>query len=244
MARRNYVFHTLSEENKLRVALDALGQLFDEPIHHDAAANRRFVSDTGQVVRVEASNLLIVDAPCAQTIAGNLNEGTIRTSQMSLQTPTPEGALMWVSLDGKPAEASQQWQLKMATIAANTGEKKEPHAAGGNVMKYALTAEGDAPVLTFGEPSTKPTGISLGGAEVARLYLQNGGFEIVRDRRNYLVYLDTPGTKLEFPGLGRDVYVTLVTATGEPKRIEVSQPVIYPRDVRFIIVRGRTGGEA
>jgi hypothetical protein len=241
MARQSYVFRAISEENKLRVACDALGQIFDEPIiNHEAAAERRFVSDTRQIVRVEGQNLLIVDAPTAQGLSGALSEGTLKTSQLSLQTASPVGTLMWVSLDGKPADTSQRWQLKMVTIAANTGEKKEPHPAGQGVVKTALLAAGEGPVLTFGEASQKPTTITLAGAEIARIGLYNGSFEIVRDRRDYIVYCDTPGVQIALPALGKDVYVT----SADGRRVELSQPVAYPKGAPFIVVRARTGPEA
>ena len=100
-------------------------------------------------------------------------------------------------------------------------------------------AAGDGPVLTFGEPSAKPTIIALAGAEIARLGLYNGSFEIVRDRRDYIVYCDTPGVKIELPALGKDVYVT----SADGKREGMSQPVTYPKGAQFIVVRGRTGTE-
>lgn len=238
MKRRNYVFRKLGAVNELRVALDAIGQLYDDPVSHRMVDNNRFASDTGQVRRLVDAELLVLNAPLTQGFAGSFAKtALLKTSGLELSTPTPFGALVWVSLDGKPIASSQRWSLKMVTMAANSGEEKNLHHSNAEKTIYALTALGKAPIDTFGKPSTEPTTITMNGKPLLSLYLQNGTWELVCEGGEYRFYSDTPNVKFSLPSLEGAVKFTTCGTDGNTQSQQATQPLMYPGGMSVVTVR-------
>lgn len=236
MTRNNYVFRQLNASLQLRVALDALGQIYDDKVSHSFVDTGRYVSDTGQVRRLIGSELLLVDAPQAQGIAGNLqNSGQTRTSALSLTTNNPLGVLLWLSLDGKPAATSTRWVLKMVTTAVNTGEVKSLHYSNPERTMYALTELGKAPVSTLGAASEAPTTVVLADKPVLQAYLTGGTWELLCEGGKYTLYCDTPGMRFSLPRLAGTVRVDQPGSAGEPARL--TQPFVYPAGARVLEIR-------
>lgn len=238
MKRRNYVFRRLNAVHELRVALDALNQLYDDPVSHSMVDTNRFVSDTGQVKRLVDAELLILNAPLTQGFAGNLQNGDLlHANGLALSTSSEIGALLWTSLDQKPAASSTRWLVKMVTMATNQGEQKSLHHSNAEKTTYALSDLGKPPVDTLGKAATTPTAVTVGGKQVLSVYLVNGLWELVCEGAEYRFYCDTPGVKVSFPGLGDTVRLTTSGADGKEQSEQATQPLIYPAGARMISVR-------
>ncbi len=237
MRRSNYVFRRLGAAQQLRVALDALAQLHNAPVGNEMVDTGRFVSDTGQVRRLVDAELLLVDAPQAQVIAGSLRQASLtRTPQLSLTTATPIGALVWVSLDGRPVAASTRWVLKLTSTATNTDETKQLHHTNPERTTFSLTALGKPPVTTLGEPAATPTTVDLDGKQVLAVHLVNGVWELLVEGGVWTFYCDTPGVTFRLPQLRPEVTVTRVLPTGEAQRERQTQPLTYPSGVAMLRV--------
>lgn len=238
MRRRNYVFRKLNAVNELRVALDALNQLYDDPVSHNFVDNDRYTSDTGQVKRLVDAELLVLNAPLVQGFAGSFDKSELlKSSGLELSTPSPLGALVWVSLDGKPITTSQRWSLKMVTMAVNQGEEKNLHHTNATKTTYALTDLGKPPIDTLGKASPTPTTVTLNGKPLVTLYLCNGTWELVCDAGEYTLYCDTPGIKFTLPGLNGSVKMTTCSSDGQAQSQQATQPLVYPDAATMVTVR-------
>ena len=235
MDRMNWVYHSLSPDDKLRATLDALGQLYDERISHRYVDRNRYVSDTREIIRDEERELLYVDAPGFAAVAGALADAE-QTGTLQVRTTTPIGAICWVSLDGKPAATSTSWSLKMLTVAVNTGEEKSIHVGEQERAIFALTAVGDAPVITRGKVSAQGTTLGLAGTEVVQVGLANGSWELVRDGSVYHFYCDTPGATLRLPDR-QTMSVQVHVPGGEPFESVARGQVEYPAGASLIQIR-------
>ena len=235
MRRNNWVYHALEPEDKLRATLDAFGQLYDERISHDYVQSGRFVSDTRQIVRDEPGELLVVNTPTFQAIAGALEAAGRATGRMSVRSSNSIGAVCWLSLDGRGPDESSRWLLKMTTIALNSGEEKSLHVGERERAIFALDAPGEAPVLTLGQPVADGTTVSFNGTEVARVGLVNGTWEIVRDSDRYHVFCDTPGAEITIPGSGRNAVI--YASDGSETRIDCNGTFTWPEGARMVTVR-------
>jgi len=236
LTRKVWGFHALEPEDKLRVTLDALGQLYDEAISHRYVDERRYVSDTREIVRMEDVELLCVDTPIFQALGGALENAETAEGLLAVETSTPIGTLCWLSLDGKSAEESEHWALKMVTVAVNSGEEKSIHAGEAERAILALTAVGEAPVLTRGKVSERGTKVTLAGAELAWVGLANGSWELVREGSDYYFHCDTPGAVLRLPGRD-ELEVSVFTSEGGPKQPAATAQLKYPEGAAFLRVR-------
>lgn len=239
MKRNNYVFRKLGAVNELRVALDAIGQIFDDSVTHKFVDHNRYVSDTGQVRRLVDAELLVLNAPGAQGFAGSFAKAELlKTSGLELTTPTALGALVWVSLDGKPIATSQKWSLKMVSMAVNQGEEKALHHSNAEKTTYALTALGNSPIDTLGKTSTEPTRVTLNGKPLLELYLVNGTWELTCAAGEYTLYCDTPNVKFAIPAVeGAVKFTTTAASDGKVESQQASQPLMYPAGVAMVGVR-------
>ncbi len=231
--RGRYCFKQLSGDLALRAALDALGQLCDErTFSHRALDEGRLTSDGGQIVVDRRRGLLLIQTPLAAAIAGDIGGKDISAGPLSLRTDTRQGALVWLSLDGRPAAKSRTWLLKMVTIAVNTGERKR-FVRHGKTDVYMLQAAGGPPVATLGHPGGR-TVVSLAGRPAIALDLVNGSWELVRERSSLYLWCDTPGTKIELPLAPPQVHVTELRDGRRAFAGLKPQPLQYPDDVRLL----------
>jgi hypothetical protein len=235
MRRDNWVYHALQPEDKLRATLDAFGQLYDERISHDFLETERFVSDTRQIVRDEDAELLVVNTPTFQAIAGALETAGRATGRMSVRSPSTIGAVCWLSLDGEGPDDSRRWLLKMVTIALNTGEEKALHVGERERAIFSLDAGGDPPITTLGQPVTIGTTVGLNDTEVAEVGLVNGTWEIVRDGDRYHIYCDTPGATVTIADA--DGTAVAYTENGSETRLEYDGTLTWPENARMVTIR-------
>ena len=233
--RGRYCFKQLPGDLPLRAALDALGQLCDErAFGHRALDEGRLTADGGQIVIDRRRGLLLVQTPLAAAIAGDIGGKAIAAGPLALRTDTGQGAVVWLSLDGRPADKSRTWLLKMVSIAVNTGEKKR-FVRRGKTDVYMLEDAGGPPVTTLGHPGGR-TVVELAGRPVVALDLVNGSWEIVRERSNLYLWCDTPGTKIELPLAPAQAHVTELR---DGRRVFLGlkpQPLQYPDGVRLLRV--------
>ena len=238
MTRRNYVFRRLNAVNQLRVALDALSQLYGDSVSHSFVDSDRYLSDTMQVRRVQDPGVLLANTPTAQIIAGDFGKPAwTKTQELTLTTDSSLGVLAWLSLDRKPLAQSQRWCLKMITGATNQGERRELHQNNSERTTYALTDLGQAPIDLGGKPTDSPTVVTAGDRTLIKLYMANGLWELVCEGADYHLYCSTPGVKLQLPTLNGSLRLTLHRTDGTEDSQQATQPLVYPEGVSYISVR-------
>ncbi len=235
--RNVYAFRRLTGHQKLRVALDALGQIYGMPISHEYVDNEVYKSDTGQITRDIGAGLLLVDTPCLHAVAGSLNNpAKAKTSQLRISSASETGAVVWASFDAKPPAQSKRWLLKTATVAANTGQKTRLHYSNAEKTVYVLEALGRPPITTAAEKTTQPTVIALNGREVIRIWLKNGTWELNCEEGRYYLVCDTPGVQVELPELGAGVSVTVINDGAPGAATLQKQPFEYGEAFSLILV--------
>lgn len=182
-----------SDSNSLGGVLDRFGAL-GAPVSRKMLESGLIGASNGQVVRFQNSGMLGVETPRAIALCGELpTNRALNVGSFTLISPTPIGALMAVSLDGKPLDRSRNYVVKMVSRAENTDQLLSP-AAQGAPGKYVLKNWGKAPVRTFGRPG-RPMILKHNGKPILSLALEEGSWELlVKDGRGTLV-CDTSGIR-------------------------------------------------
>ncbi len=235
MARQNYVFGPLSDEDKLRVSLDALGQLCGAPCSHRDLERECYPSDTGQLILDRNAGVLWISAPLCAAVAGELGAaGQVTAGPLAVTTHSPLATCVWQSLDGMPVEQSRRWTLKFVTVAHNTGEQVRVHLQKKERTTYALDGGGTEPVVTGGKPDEIPTSLNLGGRPLISVFMSGGGFELLRDGNKLYLFCDTPGVKVALPGLGSRVPARVLYEPAKTSEEDLSQPFEWPQGAAVI----------
>jgi len=236
--RQSVVLTPAADTETLRAALDILARQLPEgaPPAHAAVDTHTYTSDTGQLIRRLKDERLTVDAPSVQAIAGALDSDVMRTSSLAVSSASPLGALIALSLDGKPLPQSEALVVKQVTLAGNTGEKKGARGAPPGSPGLKLEDFGTAPVLTHGEPTDHPTSVDLAGHPLLQAFLVNGTWEAIRKGRGWYLWCDTPGARFSFPSLGPTVQIVPFAETGPGSAITSAQPFAYPKPCLFLRV--------
>jgi hypothetical protein len=219
-----------------RVALDLLAEGGDANLSHRAFDTNQLVSDTGELRRDCQNGLLAVDAPRCQALAGEFpHSQPARLGQVTLNTATESGVLVWISLDDKSVLRSGNSLLKMVSVARNTGEALRA-ASGPFAGRFALISLGDSPVLTDGTSTEEPTRVSLRDREVVRAYLQNGTWELLVEPERRVLFCDTPNVDFWVAGT-RYAQVAALSPDEAPTRIEVKDGRFrYPAGAHAVIL--------
>ena len=194
-----------------------------------------FASSTGELRRDEDAGVLSIDAPFFQAIGGHLGgRPELRTSQLSLVSQSPIGALCGTTFDGKPLAESQHYVLKMVSFAINTDEEKRLHGRDQGRDIYALTSGGRAPVRTLGRATDTPTSITVQGRRLVDIYMADGTWELVREPGRFLLFCDTPGIRFVIHDLPKALTVARYLGGGMAETELVEQPVVYPPSTRCL----------
>jgi hypothetical protein len=232
----NYVFNYLSDAAVLRVALDALGrQAKSRETSHRSADTHVLTSDTGELVRQSAEGRMFIHTPRTQAVMGNLSDEEHIFASMKVKA-NGVGCLIATSLDGKPLSTSERYLVKMTTTANNTGEDIAPVPG---LSRFRLAAMGQSPVLTFGQPTASPIGISLGSRKMLEVYLARGSFEMVVDRNTLYFYCDTPQIEFSFDREPNQLNVISYQLDGTQQVLTASSPFKYPEGAAFVRVTAK-----
>lgn len=172
------------------------------------------VSSTGEIVRRTKEGLLTISTPRAIALCGELPaHKPLTVGGWTLVTPTEIGALMAVSLDGRPLASSRRFVVKMVSRAENTGQRLEP-AAPGAPARFHLKAWGRAPIRTLGRFEGKALRLRRGRQTILSLALANGTWELlVRDGRATFA-CDTPGIR-------GTLFGQAITTTSAPQTVYI-----------------------
>ena len=165
------------------------------PVHAGMLNPPNLLASTGQIERRVQDGLLKVLAPRTIAIAGEIPvHRALKLGPFSLTSATPIGALMAVSLDGRPLAESRQFVVKMVSGAENTGQELVPGAPGAPA-RYHLKQWGKAPIRTNGQSSSRPTILKRGDRELLRIGLTGGTWELVIRGSKLTLVCDTDGIR-------------------------------------------------
>jgi len=195
-SRKRLVFGSLDRTQVLRAALDALQLFHGVPNDHANTVHNVFRSDTREIFRDAASGRLILQAPQVQALCGNLSGLSGLSGGLGVKN-AHSGALVAVSLDGKPLVNSQRYVIKMVTDARNRDEVtgRDPRFLRNPAGQWKLTNFGNGPVTTKGKAAAQPLQISLKGVPLVSVFLDGGAFELYVDGNRRQFYCDTPGVR-------------------------------------------------
>lgn len=198
--RNAAVFQTMHADDVVRAALDVMAATYGTGPGHGAVAGERYAAQTGEIIRDAERGLLVIDAPRVKAIAGDLSRWE-PTGVLRVETESAMGAVVVTSLGRAPLSATEDFALKIVTIATNEGEKKRAHTQSMGRQIFALDSMGRLPVRTHGVASERPTRVSFGDDLLLEVFLRNGTVELVRRGGSCLLYCDTPGVRWRIGGV-------------------------------------------
>lgn len=162
--------------------------------------NDIYISDTAEIKRDINNGKIEVKTPKVLAVSGDLKE-EVDMGLIKIKSASSFGTFFVISLDNKELKNSENFLVKMTTVAENTNQKfyKDPESC--YPEKYKLSNRGTAPVITLGSPSPCPAEIYWKGKKILELYMQNGSFELIVSKNKWIFYCDTPGVKVNLhPG--------------------------------------------
>ncbi len=148
------------------------------PVHSRMLETGTLVASNGQIARRTQDGLLMISTPRTVALCGEFPvHGAAQVGSWGLTTQTGVGALMAVSLDGKPLDRSTSYLVKMVSRAENTDQELEA-AQEGAPARFRIKNWGKAPVLTFGRQCDLPTVVRHGSQNILSLALIDGTWEL------------------------------------------------------------------
>ena len=205
--RNNLLLADVNEDIFLRFTVDFMNQTYNTPMTHKEIEQKRFISDTSQIIRDSAQGILFIDSEKFKAIAGTLKVGEKYSVQgLDIISQSPMATIVVTSLDNKPLAESEKFVIKMVTVAEN--RLQAVLSSRNSQMKdYLVLATGGMfPVQTHPEPTEQPTKIMLNNQELISVYLKNGTFEIVFDYKKgeCLVFCDGNNIRFKINSLPND----------------------------------------
>jgi hypothetical protein len=184
-------------------ALEAILDIFGrsgQSFNSKAFQNGILRSETGETVRLSSQGMLTLITPRAVAACGEFpTYQPITLGNWTLITPTPVGALMIVSLDGKPLIESQRFSIKMVSRAENTEQLLE-RAPDGSPSRLVLKNQGRAPVITYGRAAHGATIVRRGNETIISLGMMDGTWELLVREGKAALICDTPGIRVTLFG--------------------------------------------
>lgn len=195
--RENFVFNNIAfklnktsnwnsivyeqDDQKVRLMLDALGKSTgDTNISHEMIDDEKLVSDTGELSRDVKNSLFTIDTDKTQAIMGEIF-GVHDNSLLKIDSVSELGGITMTSLEDKNLDQTDSYVLKMVTRSGNTDQD------------FDNGYFGKAPILTYGEASTKSTQVNLKDQKIIEAFLINGTWELYkRGSKSYELFCDTP----------------------------------------------------
>ncbi len=203
---------------------DALPALVREKVGETA----RLGPSEGLLDCLPRQGLLRLHGTGVEALAGNLanNNLTVEGGLQVRNGPSP-GAVVWFALDGRPPAESRRWLLKLVGGAGNSGQQVTLHQHADEGDIYLLRQAGSGPIVTCTGAAEDPLIVSLAGNEILRVWARDAVVELARDNDRWLLFCDTPATRIRLPGLGGPVVVTAYNKDGRercPGRPELDYP--------------------
>lgn len=216
--------------DKLPLLLDQYGQAGAQ-VNGSMLGTGVLVDSLHQIVRRTLEGTLAVTTPRTTAYCGELPVGKwAEAGPWSLITPTGVGALMAVSLDGRPLAHSTKYLVKMVSRAENTDQQTDfaPQGAPGKLL---IKKWGKPPIITFGRSCDVPMRLKRNGQDLLSLAMIDGTWELKVDGKSATLVCDTPG--IHGTLFGKQVVTTdaptVVPALAPPPAKPVYRPVIYRR---------------
>jgi hypothetical protein len=103
---------------------------------------------TGELTLDYGAGVMTIDAPCAQGVNGFLaRAGRVATKDLTIQSSNEYGAIVVVSLDGKPLASSTSMLVQAMTEEQNFGYATTTTNVGAGVAANLITAIGYPPIV-------------------------------------------------------------------------------------------------
>ena len=164
-----------------------------------ALQNGVYTNQTDQIRRDVANGRMSVATPRFCSLSGELDASAQQVGALTLQTATPVGSIVAISLDNQPLSQSHHYMVKMVSVAENTGQSLLP-AATGAPSTFVVEQVGKGPVLTFGAPSPTPTLVGINRKPFLAVSMVNGTWEAVVDGPTARFWCDTPNVNVTLFG--------------------------------------------
>ena len=224
--KKRLAFTELSRDEVLRAALDALKLSGKIALDSREVNGGIFRADTREVRRDATAGRFEVLTPRLQVLAGNLRGGRGFAHGLQMDNAT-NGALVALSLDGKPLDRSRKFLVKMASDAHNSDEiaGRDPRFARQPKGQFRLDSIGNGPVGTGGKVSTLPLEIRMGDSRLLQLWQSGSAWELLVDGGTMTFWCDAPGAKFRLGGEKSSGTWRLITAK---KGVQISNSSFYP----------------
>lgn len=205
--RNNIVLKNPGSQKVVEAARSILSNLAQKETPWEIKnASSSFVSDSGEVARDTEKGRMIVNTPLFKAVTGEFNKGEkITAGFLNLTAQSTVACVMVLSLDAKPLEESLFFSVKMTTVAHNRGQILRSVKGQNLPQDYILENSGAAPVQTEGKPSGDPAIISSDDQTLIEIFMENGTWEAIFDRKNNAVYLTCDTQNIRFR-LGKSAF--------------------------------------
>ena len=202
------------------VALRLSGKITSDPRETDRGF---FRSDTGQSRRDAVKGRFDVLSPMVQLLAGNLEGARGFAGALGL-SGAAQGAIVAMSLDGRPLVSSRRFLVKMASDAHNRDEVagRDPRFQNG---QFRLDAIGQGPVVSGAVASDQPLEVRLGNRRLLQIWENGGSWELLVEGGRMTFWCDTPGAKFS---LGNEKMPLPWRLIGRGTGVQFSNSPFYP----------------
>ncbi|BCM92809.1 hypothetical protein IAD21_04692 [Abditibacteriota bacterium] len=225
--KRRLAFTELGRDEVLGAALDTLKLSGKIALDTRESRNGIFRSDTREVRRDAKTGRFEVLTPRVQVLAGNLNGARGFANGLQLDNVT-QGAIVALSLDGKPLEMSQHFVVKMASDAHNSDEVagRDPRFLRQPTGQFRLDSIGQGPVATGAKAATLPLEVRLGDSRLLQLWQTGSAWELLVENGKTTFWCDSPGAKFRLGDENSSGSWRLISAG---KGVQISNSPLYPK---------------
>lgn len=233
--RKRLAFTELERGEVLGAALDALKLSGKIALDTRESRNGIYRADTREVRRDAKNGRFEVLTPRVQILAGNLRRSRGFADGLQIENATT-GALVALSLDGRPLNKSRRFLVKMASDAHNSDEVagRDPRFARQATGQFRLDSIGQGPVGTGAKPSTLPLEVRMGDERLLQLWQNGSAWELLYENGKLLFWCDSPGAKFQ---LGGGEAGGLWQLIGNKKGVQMSNSPFYPAGALAVQIR-------
>jgi hypothetical protein len=220
---KRLAFTELGRDEVVEAALAALR--LGNKIKGDPRETQRgfYRSDTGEVRRDAAKGRFDVLTEEVQVLAGDLEGARGFVGGLGL-SGAGEGAIVALSLDGRPLVSSQRFVIRMGVDAHNRDEiaARDPRFPNG---QFRVDSIGIGPVVSGARENGEPLEVRIGETRLLRLWQGGGSWELLVEGKQMTFWCDTPGAKF---WLGNEKKPLPWRLISQGKGVQFSNSQIYP----------------